>query len=207
MLFLKPTQRGFTLTEVMVSMTILATVLTIASGSFLIILNASRQAQNNLDLINNLTFAIDSMTREIRTGYGYYCADNKPSPLPKIGKRDDVQDCATGGQFLSVIEAGGTYDTSLTKKNEGRIHYYLDSNQIIRQFGDNNQNNTNALPISPKNIKISTLRFTVSGAADRQDSVQPTVSIFLEGVIDEGKKNEVEFFIQTSVTQRLLDLS
>lgn len=67
--------RGFSLVELMVSLGIFAMVSTMATGAYLIIINANRHAQAIATGINTVSYALENMTRNIRTGHGYTCND------------------------------------------------------------------------------------------------------------------------------------
>ena len=63
-------------------------------------------------------------------------------------------------------------------------------------------------PVTASNVKITDLSFLVSGTAYNTagDDEQPTVTIWLTGEVGDFKKTTSEFEIQTTVTQRILDL-
>jgi prepilin-type N-terminal cleavage/methylation domain-containing protein len=186
---------GFSLIELLVSMTIFSVVMTMAAGTLLVLLDANAKAQNKQQILNNLTIAIDSMSREIRTGYNYFCASSAPSSPPA---EDVEQDCSPG-QYLAIVEAGD----SLTRGAAlPRIEYrYNGSEQSIerRLPGGSWQ------PITASNTDITNAQFIVTGTAGGDDE-QPTVTIFIQGQAGQLAETDVEFEIQTSVTQRPLDI-
>ena len=57
--------RGFTLIELMVSVTIFIIVMVIALGSLLSISEAERKAEQLKTVMNNLNFGLESMARAI----------------------------------------------------------------------------------------------------------------------------------------------
>ncbi len=67
------TQRGFTLIEMIVSLGIFSIVSTMTVGSLLVLISGNQQLQGEQNAMTNLAFAIDSMTREMRTGSSYVC--------------------------------------------------------------------------------------------------------------------------------------
>ena len=69
---------GFTLVEMIVSLAIFAIVAVIAVGALVRILGSNRQAQSIQTSVNNLSFALESMSRELRTGRNYHCAAGDP---------------------------------------------------------------------------------------------------------------------------------
>jgi len=64
--FLK-NKKGFTLMEVMVSVSIFTIVVTVGIGSLLMINNAYQKAQSDRQAIDSLTYTLESMSRRIRT--------------------------------------------------------------------------------------------------------------------------------------------
>lgn len=65
--------RGYTLIELIVAIGLFTIIMTLASGGYLIIIGSNNQAQGISTGINNLSFALEDMTRNMRTG-SYYCA-------------------------------------------------------------------------------------------------------------------------------------
>jgi len=191
-------QAGFSLIELLVSMTIFSVVMTMAAGTLLVLLDANAKAQNKQQILNNLTFAVDSMSREIRTGKNYVCSENSISSSSELEEVED--DCNDGGIYLSFVEAGD----SLTATDE-RIAYAFDEDwygsghgAIIRRLADGDW-----VPMTARNTIITFAEFVVTGA--EPDDEQPTVTIFIQGEAGDLAEVEVDFAIQTSVTQRQLD--
>ena len=61
-------QKGFTLIEMMVAVSIFAIVVTISMGAIFTIVDANKKAQSLKAVMNNLNFALETMTRTIKTG-------------------------------------------------------------------------------------------------------------------------------------------
>lgn len=87
-------KRGYTLVELIISVGLFALIMMLASGAYFVMININRQAQDIATGINNLSFALETMTRTIRTGTNYGC--------PSTGV-----DCPSGGTVFSVISARG----------------------------------------------------------------------------------------------------
>ncbi len=68
---------GFTLVELMVSVSIFAIVTLITSGSFIVLADIYRKTQTNRAVIDNLNLAMDTMTLQIREGKNYDDDGNK----------------------------------------------------------------------------------------------------------------------------------
>ena len=65
--------RGYSLVELIVAIGLFAVVMTISTGAYLIMISVNREAQGLATGINNLSYALESMTRNIRTGTKYDC--------------------------------------------------------------------------------------------------------------------------------------
>ena len=61
---------GFTLIEMMVAVSIFAIVVMISMTAILSIVDSNRKAQSLKSVMNNLNFALETMTRSIKTGHG-----------------------------------------------------------------------------------------------------------------------------------------
>jgi prepilin-type N-terminal cleavage/methylation domain-containing protein len=194
---------GFTLIEMIVSLGVFSVVVTTTVGAILVLVNTNLQLQAEQSVMTNLSFALDAMTREMRTGYKYYC-DERPNYAAggaanffddantQEDLNDDVSDCDERSQSLqgvSFFEGG----ESLTKSVTGarRITYFFDENEkkIFRRVGGEpaQTNGTDEL----------------SDGSD--DAVQPTITIYIEAK-DVDDSTGKSYYVQTTVTQRTLDL-
>lgn len=66
-------KRGFTLVEMIVALMIFSMVAVVALAALVKIIDANRKAQTIQDAVVNMSFVMESMTRELRTGSVYYC--------------------------------------------------------------------------------------------------------------------------------------
>lgn len=189
--------KGFTLIEMLVALSLFTIVMTIVVGSLLVLIDGNRQLQGEQSVMTNLSFAMDSMTREIRTGKNYYCANSfGGSQLTP----DANQDCMAGNNGISFIEAGG----SITGATDGRIAYYFDSGNktLMRKVGDTAQS------IVSNGISIDEAKFFVTGSDNfnqTSDVNQPAVTIIIKAS-ETGIVGEKPYILQTTITQRELDL-
>jgi prepilin-type N-terminal cleavage/methylation domain-containing protein len=187
-------QRGFSLIEVLVSLSIFAVVMTIAIGSLLALISSNAKTQNMQSVLTNISFALDSMTREIRVGSDYYCGAE--SSLPTTGEA--TRDCSSGGPAFAFNEGG----VSLTEgTGSKRIGYRLQGGVLERRLGTGSW-----APVTAPEIKVETLRFTVTGST-RADSTSPSVTLYLQGTTGDAEDGSLASFdIQTTVVQQLLDI-
>jgi prepilin-type N-terminal cleavage/methylation domain-containing protein len=215
-------QSGFTLVEMIVSLAVFSVVITMSVGALLMLVASNSQLQKEQSVMTNLSFAIDSMTREIRTGTLYYCdaADTRDAAYERKIFSDNefisgldvgmTQDCASGNnqdnqsrrlQGMSFVESG----QSVTGAPNTRIVYFYDADEgkIYRRISGQA-----AQSIVSSGIYITNAEFFVTGSASMAvtgDFIQPTVTIFIEAkeVNDPDAKT---YRIQTMVTQRTLDI-
>jgi prepilin-type N-terminal cleavage/methylation domain-containing protein len=211
-------ESGFSLIEMIVSLGIFSVIVTTAVGALLVLISTNQKLQGEQSVMTNLSFALDSMTREIRTGYNYYCdstysteatggPDNffndNNSQEDILGNR--TQDCTTSQgrpvQGLSFYEGGNSVVGA--GSTDRRILYFYDEGDLTikRRVGDGA-----AQSIISSGLEITAADFIVTGSTPQSSGnnfVQPTVTISIEArEIGEDKL----YRLQTTVTQRILDL-
>jgi prepilin-type N-terminal cleavage/methylation domain-containing protein len=195
------TERGFTLVEMLVSLALFTTIATMAVGTLLILINGNSRVVGEQITLTALSFALDSMTREIRTGSEYYCGSvGQVTGAGVYGSPTAVQNCTGGNVGLSFREAG----ESITGGNDdSRIAYYFENNRLWRKVGSQS-----AQEIVTNDVEITEGRFIVTGATPLgtgTDIVQPTVTILIEARASSSDATKT-FTLQSTVTQRALDL-
>lgn len=188
-------QKGFTLIELMVSVTIFIVVMVISLGSLLSISAAERKAESLKTVMNNLNFALESMARSIRTGVDYHCINS--------GTITEPQNCQGGDTFFAFKSSDLT---------QGTIRYCLGNGSSCSSSGTailRSVNGSASSPITASEVVISNLTFYVVGATPQfqapADNTQPKVVITINGSITLGNTPASQFKLQTTVTQRLYD--
>ena len=215
---------GFTLIEIIVSLALFSVVITIAVGALLILIASNRQLQNEQSVLSNLSFALDSMTREIRTGSHYYCDAGASSGGGTGSLRlfntsnlteGQVQNCSTADGSGTPPQAfhGISFDEggdSITSGNASRrIAYFFarDEGKLYRRLSGEA-----AESIVSDGIYINEADFYVTGSGiGSTDNTQPKITIVLEAynseeAADSDATGERAYVIQTTVTQRSLDI-
>lgn len=217
-------EKGFTIIEMIVSLGVFSIVITISVGALLVLVASNQQLQAERSVMTNLSFALDSMTREIRTGSNYFCdsrpnlSSNHPGGIgnmfnpntdmdEEIG--DSVLDCPTGNSTgqqyhgLSFKESGNSITAS-----DDRILYYFSENdgKIYRRIGAGSSES-----VVGSGVYIRDMHFNVTGAQSLDDGDardQASVTIYIEA----SEKSPAEdpagktYYLQTTVTQRTIDL-
>jgi prepilin-type N-terminal cleavage/methylation domain-containing protein len=187
-------QRGFTIIELIVSISIFIIVMTVSSGALLSIVNADKKAQATRNVMDNLNFAIDTIARNIRLGSTYYC----PSPT-------GVNQAGNGGYFLCAINSGAylvPFFAVTTQKGQ-YVSYSYDpvNHQIDEAFYTNNTYSTmigTPQAITAPEITISQLQFLSQG--DGVSYPSHTI-IIVRGASGTGSA-ATAFNIETSASQR-----
>jgi prepilin-type N-terminal cleavage/methylation domain-containing protein len=171
---------GFTLVEMMVSVSIFAIIVTVGIGALFSMNRSYTATRTQQAIMDQLNFALESMAREIRTGSSYYCGSGLNLPSSE-------NDCLSSQNSLSFVNVDG----------EGVAYAISGSGRIVKRV-DNER-----FDITPEEIEIVDLSFRVIGS-DNADTTQPTVIMSVAGN-STFRDLTTNFVIQTSVTQRIPD--
>lgn len=220
----KKSQSGFTLIELIVSLGVFSVVITIAVGALLMLVATNEQLQGEQSVMTNLSFALDSMTREIRTGSDYYCdeANNYDAGGP-----NNIFDGYDGNNLDSIIGSDGYRNCagrtnanrtlhgvafveggdSISGGNE-RILFFHDSNtgQLYRRIGTEEP-----ISITGSGLYINNAEFYVTGSRPVADGPpnhddQASVTIIIEASAASTSPADEIVTVQTTVSQRTLDI-
>ena len=189
----RPAQRGYTLLELIVSLGIFSVVILVVMGAYLTLISLDRQARANSQLATSLSFAIESMARSLRTGSEFVCNGNTNSP-----------NCTNGGSSISFCLEGRTCRDG-DSDEQYLTTYFLRSNGTIGQCSGRLCTDSASEPLTDSRIAIESLRFYVRGVGSG-DGTQPQVTFVLAGSMTTDQGETTDFNIQTSATQRLLEL-
>ncbi|MEJ0053931.1 MAG: type II secretion system protein [bacterium] len=102
--------RGYTLLEMIVAVAIFAVVMLLASGAYYTLIALARDARATTNAVNTLYFAVEDMTRSIRTGTQYCTTGCFPSSFSFVDDENRTVTYSKNGTTLyrSVAGAGGT---------------------------------------------------------------------------------------------------
>ncbi len=187
--------RGFTLIEIMVSVAVFAIIMILGVGALVTVTNSYRISQQQKTAIDSLSFIMENMTRDIRTGTNYYSGSFS-------GSTDDSNSgSANDGTNVSL-----SFDAS---DDRGYFIYYrvesggvgtLYRKRIKSGLSDQIEPLT-----SSADMNVTNLRFRVAGTDSApSDTLQPSVWLDIEGELVEDSSRT--FLLQTIVSQRKLDL-
>jgi prepilin-type N-terminal cleavage/methylation domain-containing protein len=182
MSMMKNKKNGFTLVEVMVSVSIFTIVMVSATVAYLNLIALDKQTRSTNDVVDNLSFALDSMARSIRLGTSYDCLGGPGGNCPSGGTQ--------GFQF---IDSSGTNTVT-----------YLLANGAIATCTNIVCTAASATPLTDSRVTVDKLTFYVRGVG--ADGVQPQVIIVMHGTLATDSKHAPQTFtIETMTTERGID--
>ena len=193
----KKFNKGFTLVEMLVAIAVFMSVMVIAVGALLTTINVNKKNQSVKSVVDNVSFALDSISRDMRTGTNYACVflpgdlQNPTPPYPN---------CESGGVEISYQDVEGQqvfyrFDPAPTNPDAGNIQRCVGDSQSCLIGSQNWQSMT--APAS--SVSIKHMRFYVFNADNPEN--QPRVLIIAEGNAI-TKIGTTTFALQTTVSQR-----
>lgn len=197
---------GFTLVEMMITIGLFTVIMTIGIGAILGVNSTQRKTQSMRAVVDSLSFVMEDMARSMRLGELFYCKE-AISPISFT----DVNNQATsdGSQCPSI--AFEPYWDRQPVETSNQIVYFITEiggrGVILKKDNTNTSFSVSSWSvITPPEIDIDTNRsgFYVSNS-QTADSLQPKIKIVLTGSV-RVSGSETEFNMQTTVSQRLLDL-
>lgn len=181
---------GFTLIELMIATTLFTIVMMMGVGSLVVSSNFAKAAQKLRVTVDNVNFAMESMTRELRTGTRYYCSTGNYN----IANDSAVNDCV-GGAFVA-------FNPQITPSSSSRALYY----RTTRSNGTNSLTKCELSPtlscseVVSEDVDVQFLKFYVTGSS-LADKIQPSVEIIIKGVVT-VKNVATPFSLQSMAAQR-----
>ncbi len=206
------TQKAFTLVEMMVSVSLFLIVMVIVLGALLAIVDGNKKTQAINSVANNLNSAIESMVRDIKTGYKYKCLQSNRTVI-------------TGGEAsqcdASVAQSSISFISTITGTPRA-VQYWLEQDGTTGRFGIKKyfcpanvtnpatnctaagSSNFKEMFITSPDISITKLEYYVKVPSSGTD--QPGVFIVIKGTAYLNKTQSSDFSVQTFVSQRLLNI-
>ena len=189
--------QGFTLVEVMIAVSLFIIAVTIGIGAVLNMNSAYHKASSTRSLMDNLSFVMEDMTRNLRLGSEYDCDDNG--------------DCLGGGNSIKFKDTTGakyiTYSFVNKVAEDGGGLPDITAYEIGKQITDIESGivEEDSTITSPEiDFDINKSGFTVVGVGIETDNGQPLVVIKLAGKI-KVKTDYTDFNLETAVSQRLIE--
>ena len=189
--------QGFSLIELMVSLSIFAIVMTTSIGTLLVMIDASAKAQALYSVMTNLSFALDNVTRNIRTGYEHRCQMNLGDTTTLSPSNND---CSWGDAII-FNRMNDNYRTAYRLNNGA-----LEQKECSPPPG---VSCTGWRRLTGTEVMIDNFQVEVSGSdngADAgNDTNQPVITLVVTGHVNNGLETDTDFSLQTRVTKRVLD--
>lgn len=164
-------QHGFTLIELMVSVSIFTVVMMVAIGALFTIIAANKHARAVQLTMDNLHFAIDEMSRDIRTGTDY--------------------------NYSAVVgnECGNSFVFTFTSSDGDDIDYRCSGGHIQKRVDTGSYVNMTAPEITVTHFRVYDIATS-----------QPRALILIGGEAKTSGGDTTDFNLQTTVSQRRLDI-
>jgi len=179
------TKKGFTLIELMVSISIFSIIMVMSMGAVVSILEANRKSRSLKSSMNNLNLVIETISRNVKFGTNWIC-----------GAGTSSANCVDGTE-ISFDDRFTLVDTSGQPILQ-RVSYRLNDAQIERKIDVGIYES-----ITSKEIEITDFKFTVDGIGP--DQAQPFATVRVRGVVGGTKASKTEFDLQTAMSQRELE--
>lgn len=188
-------KRGFTLIEMIVAIGVFMISVLIIVGSLIMLNNASRKARTERIATDNVSAAIDSMSRSMRMGTTFHCGCTPPF--------DGALDCpmtdalGSGGSQCIAFEGQGGDKTS----PNDQIVFRLSGGHLQRSTQGGALLPTDTyLDMTAPEIDITNLNFYLRGSLPTID--QPVITMNIRGRSGARVNLATDFNLQTTVAPR-----
>lgn len=221
-------QKAFTLIEVLVATSLFVIV---AVQGLTVLMNAQKvykRISSNRIVMDNINLVLDTITRELKFGYEYGCV-NSVSTIDVIAGQDTSFNRSNNTQYTTNISKSDFHNditntcdavifTPQDNKDKKVVFYFDRVEKSIRQIsydidsGSNTftPNSETDMRLTSKEFQIDSFWFKVRGISNT-DTIQPRIEIYISGIVDSylniatGQTNKTSIFLQSSITQRILD--
>lgn len=187
---------GYTIIETMIAVSLFIIITTAGMGSLLNVNLLHQKSRDMRSILDNLSFVMEDISRNLRTGYNYYCITGQDN-LFSVSSPQSGQSC----WGIAFESASGT-----SSPNDQWV-YYIDNTGKIFKATSGPYNALSFIQLTPDEVVVDVNKsgFVVAGAEPPPDILQPFVNIKLVGSIT--YQNVVTpFSLQTSVSQRNIDI-
>jgi len=190
---LQRSEGGFTLVELMVATFIFMMIMLASMGALLVTIDSARNARGLRTAMDNVNFAMESMTRSIRMGTNYHCVAGEDGINMTDEPPYETRDCS--------FSEPGTFVAFIPQKtlNNNRIGYKLHDRKN-GSYSLQRCEGTSCVDVVAPEVNIEKLNFVVRGSGSN-DEEQASVYIIMKGEVD-VKGNKTPFAIQTMASQR-----
>ncbi len=220
----KSTRAGFTLIEVLVSVSLFVTIITFGMGALFSAQSVNAKLQADQTVLDGMNVSFETMTRDIRYGTLFNCAMVIPDDEASIRANILIRrSCpfSIGGPSNTAGNAIVFRPVDAANPDD-RIGYYATSSKIYKWVYSENVIQ-DPIPITADEVSVDSLQFFVTGANTTQqaidngntengstsptDVLQPVVNVMVSGRTSIQRKSggDVKFQIETTVAPRGID--
>src|SRR5882724_1493309 len=161
--------KGFTLVEIMVATSIFMLIMIVALGALITSSDTAKKAQALRTSMDNVSFAMESMTRSLRMGSNYTCVGSISSP---ISDSSLPVDCASGNGILAFVPY-----TNVTGTLPRTVAYVWDgTNKKLQRC------TTSCVDMVSSDVQIDYMKFFLNGSSI-SGTVQPGINILVRGTV------------------------
>lgn len=186
---MKIQNRAFTLVEMLVAITIFLMIIGIISQIFISALRQQRKSLASQQLLDQTSYAMEYMSRALRMAK----KDSSGTCLSAGGRNYEITNDGLGLKFINHLQDDDCQEFFL---EQGKLKY----RKKISQAGEE------LLDLTSNKFEITSLKFFLTGES-QDDDFQPRVTIFLN-IKERGQvQDPPEIKIQTTVSQRTLDVN
>jgi Tfp pilus assembly protein PilW len=154
----------------------------LVSGAYLTMISVTRQTQGITAGIDNLSFALETIVRTIRTNKSYSCSASAAGV-----------NCPAGSSTFSILDKGTNSRISYTLTSSGGV------GSITQTIGA-----ASPIALTDSSINVTSLQFYANGTPpfSSGDRTQAQVIITASGRITSGPGKFMDFTVETSATMR-----
>jgi prepilin-type N-terminal cleavage/methylation domain-containing protein len=198
--------KGFTLIEVMVSVSLFAMIMTLSLGAILSIIDGNKKAQAINAVANNLNFAVESMVRDIKTGYAYTCdlsGSNNPS-IPPLSYTSNIDNSKNGCSNPATPTTALSLVSTITGEKRGVKYSLKTIDGKSRIYKVTTEGTSAEYPVTSPEVDIQKMEFYVDNPISNEG--QPKIFLIIKGTATINPTQVSDFSIQTLISQRNLNL-
>lgn len=196
----KEGEKGYTLVETMVAISLFLVIVTAGTATLLNANVLQQKSQDMRSIMDNLSFIMEDMSRNLRTGYTYHCFTT--GDIISAATASVPKSC-TSGWAIAFENAFGN-----PKDNSDQWVYKIESQDGGQTFGiyKSVDSGTTWVQLNPAEINLKSFSgFSVLGAEPPPGNLQePFANLKLVGTIT-YKNIITPFSLQTAISERLID--
>jgi len=179
--------RGYTLIEIMVGITLFTIILSAPIGFFVSSLKAQQKVLFSQQLLDNISYSMEYVSRALR-----------------MAKKDVSGTCITPKMNYEVTRSGA--GIKFLNYHSACQEFFWDNSSTPRRLMEVKGGNT--LPLTSDDLDVVTFRIGPTDSWDQSDDEQPKVTLYLEVKGIKSKRIEVQpqIKIETTISQRNLDV-